>query len=266
MKNGNTNNSNKKRRIVRRGKSIITESSGVGESVRKDGENGSGTRNDETGSKRSKIDKSDTSGKNEPDSRSSGSNEPKIVRVGSYRRRTDSNGRSGSGSDSTTTTTTGTSDSRREENGRTESQRTEVLEVPIRKRRRRLKNNIVEEAAIAGMLSVACTAIYSTTALFFGEHWNVTDDESLMLANSLDNALKTLPSNTYEELRKHFEQFIPWVALAITAGAITIPRIEYSRELARQRSKTGNITNDTGNNAGQSNDSYGKANPFTDTV
>ncbi len=264
MKNGNTNDGNKKRRIiVRRRKTNTTESSGVGQSIRKNGENGSGIAGSETGVERSKNFKPTIVRENGKVESSSGSDESEIVRVGSSGRKRST----GNGSGSYSTTSTRTSGARGSETGSTESERAEIPEIPIRKRRRRIsKSNVVEEAAIAGMLSVACTAIYSTTALFFGDHWNVTDAESSMLASSLDNALKTLPQNTYEELRKYFDQFIPWVALAITAGAITIPRIEYSRELARQRVTAGNARNDNNVNARQSDVGNGKANPFPDTV
>ena len=80
-----------------------------------------------------------------------------------------------------------------------------------------------------GLISVGLNALYGTFALTLQEsHWYLSDNESLALATQAHQALETLPGEIYEQLTKHIEKFIPWVGLAITASAITAPRIKQS--------------------------------------
>lgn len=89
--------------------------------------------------------------------------------------------------------------------------------------------------ALVGMISIAVSTIYDICSLFLGKHWSLGDDESSMMASSLDRALSTLPDKYYGLIREHIEKTVPWIAVIITAIAITYPRIEESRRRFRNR-------------------------------
>lgn len=111
--------------------------------------------------------------------------------------------------------------------GTAEAPTTEMGAIPIRKRRltkKSLEESKAEKAAVLGLIAVGCNALYGTAALFLGTHWELEQDETVHLAKAIDNALSTLPPEYYGVIKNAIENYIPWIALTITAGAITIPR------------------------------------------
>jgi hypothetical protein len=100
------------------------------------------------------------------------------------------------------------------------------------KRGRRKKALHIEQAALVGLMAFAFSTIYDICSLFLGKHWVLEDDESTMMASSMDKALSTLPDQYYALIRQNIEKVVPWVAIVVTAIAITYPRIT---ETQRQR-------------------------------
>jgi len=92
-----------------------------------------------------------------------------------------------------------------------------------------------EQATLLGFIAIGLDAIYGSIALFAGSHWELAEEESTMLANSVNSALKTLPEEYYGDIKANIEKFIPWVGLAITAGAITIPRVNQTNAIRAQK-------------------------------
>lgn len=151
------------------------------------------------------------------------------IRLGNKRNGNNSDAaRTGTGTGKRTGTGTGT-----------EKATDETGEIPFfvnRKARTTKAAKKANEKMIAvSMLSIGCSALYGTVAQFSGEHWKLEANESIELASALNDALSTLPDTTYEKLFSIIEQYIPWIALAITAGTITIPRIQYTQRLKAER-------------------------------
>jgi hypothetical protein len=120
--------------------------------------------------------------------------------------------------------------------------------IPIRRRRltkKSLEESKAEKAAVLGLIAVGCNAIYGTAALFLGGHWELERDETVALSKAVDNALSTLPQEYYGLIRQAIENYVPWIALCITAGAITIPRWQQSfgtnRNNASETANAGNV-------------------------
>lgn len=90
----------------------------------------------------------------------------------------------------------------------------------------------ISEAALVGLIAVGATALYGTVAQWKGAHWNLEQQEALALAKATHKAIETLPGATYEKIEKLIAIFLPWIALAITAGTITAKRIERDRDLS----------------------------------
>jgi hypothetical protein len=84
-------------------------------------------------------------------------------------------------------------------------------------------------------MAFAFSTIYDICSLFLGKHWVLEDDESTMMASSMDKALSTLPDQYYALIRQNIEKVVPWVAIVVTAIAITYPRVT---ETQRQRRNT----------------------------
>lgn len=164
------------------------------------------------------------------------------IRTGNKRDRNNSN---------TTGTGTGTGTGKRTGTG-TEKESEQTSEIPFfvnRKTRTTKAAKKANEKMIAvSMLSIGCSALYGTVAQFSGEHWKLQANESIELASALNDALSTLPDSTYEKLFSIIEQYIPWIALAITAGTITIPRIQYTQRLKTERGNANHANSARGDN------------------
>ena len=105
-----------------------------------------------------------------------------------------------------------------------------------RRRGRPKKMDAVEQGATIGVLATGLSALFLIPSVTFGAHWALSDEEATTLGESLQKALSTLPGNTYVDLKKYLDRFVPWVALAIVAGQIVAPRIE---ETQRRRADSG---------------------------
>lgn len=152
-------------------------------------------------------------------------------------------GNNGSNSRTGTTARTGSGNRSRTGNAKTnnaqvgemDSGRIDPVEIPkktVPSRSKKPTNKAdekIQQAAIIGLISVGLNALYGTVALAYGEHWALQPTESQLLATQLNRCLETLPAGTYQDVTKYIEKYLPWVALAVTAGAITVPRIEQSR-------------------------------------
>lgn len=96
----------------------------------------------------------------------------------------------------------------------------------------------IQQAAIIGLISVGLNAAYASVGVLTkDDHWSLNQAESAALAAQINSCLETLPGKIYAEVIAKIEQFLPWIGLAITASAITIPRIEQSRA-KREAAKT----------------------------
>jgi hypothetical protein len=116
-----------------------------------------------------------------------------------------------------------------------------VVERPFpvdapRRRGRPKKVNEIEQSATIGVFSTALSALFIIPSVALGPHWVLSDEEATTLAESLQKALSTLPGNTYVDLKKYLDKFVPWVALAIVAGQIVAPRIEETQRRRTERS------------------------------
>lgn len=126
---------------------------------------------------------------------------------------------------------------RTESTGRTTEEKTNYAEPsPIRKRRRRITtDDKFEKAAFLGLIAVGITTVYDLVAFFQGAHWSLQDDETKYLTEKANGALEALPGEYYAIIRENIEKFLPLVAFIIAAIAVTIPRLQYSAELRKQR-------------------------------
>jgi len=159
--------------------------------------------------------------------------------------RRDGDGKRGSGTDNAARTGTGTGTGKR--TGSPQSNRAEVGEdAPRRgvkpsgykaksKGQTKAEKNI-EEAAIIGLIAVGLNALYGTAGLLLrDDNWNLNQFEATTFSKQFHEALKTLPDGIYEEIIKNFERYAPWIGLVITAGAITVPRIQHTQAVREAR-------------------------------
>lgn len=101
--------------------------------------------------------------------------------------------------------------------------------------------------AFMSLIAVGVTTLYDTIAYFDGQHWQLTDDEAIAFTNKINDALEALPGEYYAAAKQFIEKYLPFLSLAVTASAITIPRIQYSRELKQQAKRSqGNHIPETG--------------------
>jgi len=118
-----------------------------------------------------------------------------------------------------------------------------------------------QAAIMSGLLQVFLTGGFQAISIFRREtHWQLTARESQALSEQLQTCLETLPKGTYDEIEKLISRYIPWVGLALTAGAIVAPRIEQSRVDRATATPTGGRTRSSGENAGEWEFSY--SNPY----
>lgn len=117
--------------------------------------------------------------------------------------------------------------------------------IPIRRRRRRVKTDDFEKAAMLGLIAVGCTSLFETIALFAGKHWSLEEYETISLAQAIDSALDTLPGNYYATIRKVIENYFPWLTLSIVASKIVIPRINEGVERRKQQQSANQNQSDT---------------------
>lgn len=104
-----------------------------------------------------------------------------------------------------------------------------------------------EQQILVTLISTGMTALYGSIALWRQEsHWNLQPNESRALALQLHQCLETLPQGVYAEIVKQIENFAPWIGLAITAGAITLPRIERSRVPSSANAASGKAAANSG--------------------
>lgn len=112
-----------------------------------------------------------------------------------------------------------------------------------------------EKQILITLIATGLTAGYGSIAIWRKEdHWKLQEREAKALAEQVDACLETLPDKVYEQFVKQIENFAPWIGLAITAGAVTLPRIQESQRrnaAANQRPKAapfvGYPPNDSGN-------------------
>jgi len=94
-----------------------------------------------------------------------------------------------------------------------------------------------QAAIMAGLLQIALNGLFGSVAILRREqHWQLSPHESEALSAQLNSCLETLPKGSYEQIQKLVERYIPWIGLALTAGAIAGPRIEQSRAAADRAS------------------------------
>lgn len=98
---------------------------------------------------------------------------------------------------------------------------------------------------------------YSAVATMRNEpHWHILKSDALELAKRELDCLEQLPTGMYEDVLKIINNYAPWVGLAITAAAITMPRVERSRankrtgRTAKQATNANATTSDRGNGTG----------------
>jgi hypothetical protein len=112
------------------------------------------------------------------------------------------------------------------------------IDAPRRGRKKKAtagSDDRLEAAAMIGALSIAVSAAFIPPSLVYGEHWRLEDGEAFALAESLQKALQTLPGNSYADIKKYIEKFVPWVALTITAAQIVGRKWEITQYLKRER-------------------------------
>ncbi len=161
-------------------------------------------------------------------------------------------GNSGSGTDNRTAADTGSGT--REETSPTMGVSPKVERPPIiRQRKQRADKGVkrsgksigvsgsdVEKHAVLGVISITVETIFRTIALKQGEHWKVNQQENLILSQALQEALETLPGDSYLEILGYIEKFGPWVAVAWTAYNICSPRIARTKQINATKAKTVN--------------------------
>jgi len=129
--------------------------------------------------------------------------------------------------------------------------------VTARRGRKSSKQAQVEQATLMGLMKTAVSSIYGIVAIFAGEHWIATDQESDLIAMRLDAALSTLPAKKYVALKSYFENIAPWVALAVAVYAVNADKWERHATLQRERQRSSQTASDVSNNGvapGQSAD------------
>lgn len=108
----------------------------------------------------------------------------------------------------------------------------------------------IGEAALIGLLTTAFVAVYGSIAQLRREdHWYLQPKEAQALAVNTHKALETLPGDVYGKIEAVISQFIPWIGLALTVGAVTLPRIEHSKRGQSDEASSGV--------AGESGESFG---------
>ena len=115
-----------------------------------------------------------------------------------------------------------------------------------------------EKQILITLIATGLTAGYGSIAIWRKEeHWKLQEREAKALAEQVDACLETLPDKVYEQFIKQIESFAPWIGLAITAGAITLPRIQESQRrssAANQRPKTAPFAGYPSGGAGNRNE------------
>lgn len=91
------------------------------------------------------------------------------------------------------------------------------------------------------MLGVVLEFVYAMPyAAGYGPHWLLEDSERDNLSVALAKALNTLPAAKTKRALKFLGDVAPWLTLAATAGAVTMPRIqETQRAIQAYRSQAG---------------------------
>lgn len=109
----------------------------------------------------------------------------------------------------------------------------EVEAPPIIKQKRQTAKRKAEaefeKLALVTALGTGVKTIFHALSYKLGQHWKLTDDETAELSVDLDNALSTLPGESYAIILSYCGKVAPWLALAITANGILAPRIEQQR-------------------------------------
>jgi hypothetical protein len=140
---------------------------------------------------------------------------------------------------------------RSETGEQTESTTTDfLLNAPlnVRGKRGRKSKAIKEETSkitLVTALSTASVALFSCVELLTKhEHWALEKTEAQILAESLNDALATLPAKYYDSITAIIEKYVPWINLAFVVGAIIVPRIEASSKQIETGNNAENKTDD----------------------
>lgn len=67
----------------------------------------------------------------------------------------------------------------------------------------------------------------------YGEHWELSKDESKQLGSTLKQCLETIPEEKKRKVMKRVENFAPWVALVAFGGIMVYGRVIITQEMMR---------------------------------
>jgi hypothetical protein len=79
------------------------------------------------------------------------------------------------------------------------------------------------------MIATGMALMFTSVALLTKhDHWSLEGGEAKALSEAINGALDTLPAKYYVQITGFVENWIPWINLTFTLGAILLPRIEES--------------------------------------
>lgn len=129
-------------------------------------------------------------------------------------------------------------------------------------RKRSKVSEAQQRLTMVAMLSVACTATFTSIALLTKhEHWYLETEEVKPLAEAFNDAFATLPTKAYETIIAIIEKWTPWINLVFVLSAIIVPRIEASIKRVETTRYQPNRSND-GRDAGTEASSWPNEIPF----
>lgn len=90
---------------------------------------------------------------------------------------------------------------------------------------------------IDDLLAYAFVVSYKLPAMAgYGEHWELSKEESRQLGSTLKACLESLPEERKRRITKRVENFLPWIALVAFGGLMTYQRVMITRMmLERER-------------------------------
>jgi len=116
----------------------------------------------------------------------------------------------------------------------TGNQNSKVFEIPVVESAKPKKTKADQE--LTANIQMLLEVTFNVLAIKAGEHWSLTNEESLLIADPMSRILKRLGVN------KTASKYMDYITLTTAAGIVIIPRVIISKELHKNTSR-GNIDN-----------------------